>query len=149
MTDDPQGRLFGATSEVDQHWKEMPEFKQEDQTSWHSTRVHFENWEDMQSFGDAIGQRLLPKTRSIWFPEADIGRFAGKAYVAKDGLPEAEQAIEKDGIVNVRERRCPICFAELAPPEGRAPTTKCGQCETVYTSYTFDERLPKLDGEKK
>lgn len=78
-----QGQLFN-TEEFEKwkpEWKGMPEFKQDDVTSWKRIIVHFETEEDMKTFGKIIGQKLTYKTRSIWFPEAEIGRIAGRMYV--------------------------------------------------------------------
>ncbi len=148
MKEEVQTRLFDATTEVDQHWKGMPDFDQKDETSWHSTRVHFENWEDMQAFGDAIGQRLLRKTRSIWFPIAEIGRFAGKAYTDRENIPDDELKKETvDGIIDVRTRFCPVCREQIEAPTSWKANVKCLVCESTYTENTYAERLPKLENE--
>ena len=64
-------------------WAGMPEFTQDDQTSWKQVIVHFNTPEDLEAFAKLIGQTLTPKTRSIWFPEAEIGRLVTKRYVNK------------------------------------------------------------------
>lgn len=61
-------------------WKNMPEFDQSDQTSWHRVIVHFKGPEDLKAFAARIGQRVLPTTRSIWFPPAEIVPQADKVY---------------------------------------------------------------------
>jgi len=122
----------------------MPDFVQKDETSWHSLRVHFENWEDMQAFGDAIGQKLNPKTRSIWFPEAEIGRFAGKAYTARENIPAEELAKETaDELIDVRVRFCAVCTEPIDPPASWQAPVACAACGSTYTEYTFAEKLPK------
>lgn len=62
-------------------WVGMPEFIQEDLSPWKQIIVSFENYEDIKAFSELIGQRLTPDTRSIWYPEAEIGRIANKRYV--------------------------------------------------------------------
>ena len=62
-------------------WAGMPEFSQDDQTSWKQVIVHFNTPEDLEAFSKLIGQTLTPKTRSIWYPEAEIGRLVTKRYV--------------------------------------------------------------------
>lgn len=62
-------------------WTGMPEFTQDDQTSWKQLIVHFNTPEDLEAFAKLVGQTLTPKTRSIWFPEAEIGRLVTKRYV--------------------------------------------------------------------
>lgn len=64
-----------------EEWKDMPEFVQEDLTSWKSIIVHFESDEDMKLFATLIGKKLTYKTRSIWYPEAEIGRYADKLFI--------------------------------------------------------------------
>lgn len=63
-----------------QEWQGMPEFVQEDLTPWKSLTAHFETKEDYNKFSKLVGQRLTTKTQSIWYPEAEIGRFADKRY---------------------------------------------------------------------
>jgi hypothetical protein len=61
-------------------------------------------------FSELIGQDVSrglaasdrKRTQSIWWPEAEIGRFAGKAYVDRETLSEPERALERDGVVDVR-----------------------------------------------
>ncbi len=62
-----------ATEEDDpyQHWKGMPEFEQEDLSSYQRIAVHFENPEAVAEFAELIGQKLTDKTRSIWYPEVE------------------------------------------------------------------------------
>ncbi len=50
-------------------WIGMPEFVQIDLKSVAAVKVHFESVEDLEAFAELIGQRILPTTRSIWYPE--------------------------------------------------------------------------------
>ena len=52
-------------------WQGMPEFSQEDKTSYQSIHVHFKSPEEVAEFGALIGQSLTDKTRSIWFSERE------------------------------------------------------------------------------
>lgn len=63
-----------------EHWVGMPEFIQEDLAPWKQLTISFENYEDMQEFSMLVGQKLTPDTRSIWYPEAEITRYANKRY---------------------------------------------------------------------
>jgi len=56
-------------------WKNMPEFVQEDLTSWKQVIVHFDNFEDLKKFGELIGCKLTIDTRSIWFPAKEIEHY--------------------------------------------------------------------------
>lgn len=80
-----QETLFGADEEFHvawSEWKGMPEFSQEDQTPYRQLIVNFAGPADVAAFAELLGQRLSPKTRSIWYPEAEIGRFINKRYAA-------------------------------------------------------------------
>ena len=44
------------------------------------------------------------QTRSIWWPEAEIGSYDGKAYADRETLPPEERALERDGVVDLRGR---------------------------------------------
>jgi hypothetical protein len=63
-------------------WQGMPEFIHEDQSSFRRIIVHFKDQDDVERFSQLIGQKLGKKLKSVWFPEAEIGRYAGKAYQA-------------------------------------------------------------------
>lgn len=83
---EPQGMLFDA-EEIDwwrKHWRGMPEFVQEDQAPWQSVYVHFESRAHRDAFAELVGQRITDhgrRTRSIWFPKAEIGKMADKRFV--------------------------------------------------------------------
>lgn len=65
-------------------WQGMPEFDQQDKTSFKSLIVHFKTQEDVDAFAKLVEQKLTPKTRSIWFPQAEIETCMDKAYVDDD-----------------------------------------------------------------
>ena len=52
------------------HWQGMPEFEQEDQTSFQSIHLHFATKEDRDNFAELINQTISDNTRSLWYPEA-------------------------------------------------------------------------------
>lgn len=56
---------------VDEEWKEMPEFQQEDQNAFKEIKVKFLNEEDYKSFAILIDQKLNIETISIWHPKRD------------------------------------------------------------------------------
>lgn len=64
-------------------WGGMPEFVQEDQTPYRSLLVHFETVYDLLAFARLIGQDVGPNVKSIWFPEAEITRYADKRYASR------------------------------------------------------------------
>ena len=61
-------------------WKGMPEFVQEDLSAWKSLTINFASYGDLLEFAELLGQKLTPNTRSVWFPPAEIGRYANKRY---------------------------------------------------------------------
>jgi hypothetical protein len=67
---------FDPTAE----WEGAPEFDQEDKTAFQSIHLHFKNQEDIDAFAELVGQKITPKTRSIWYPEIEIERYADKRY---------------------------------------------------------------------
>jgi hypothetical protein len=76
--------LFDAGEWWYSYWRGMPEFVQKDQLAFKTISVLFVSGTDMDAFVRLVGQKLAPSgryTRSIWFPPAEIGHFAGKAYV--------------------------------------------------------------------
>ena len=73
--------LFEAPPDWEEHWQGMPEYSQEDLSQFKTLIVHFASQEDMAAFAKLVGQRITFRTQSLWYPAAQIGSFAGKAYV--------------------------------------------------------------------
>jgi len=82
--EDDQIPLFDSDPEWEEHWKGMPEFVQQDLEPIKQITVSFETPEDMQKFAELVGQPITMNTRSIWYPEAEIGRYANKRYAADE-----------------------------------------------------------------
>jgi len=55
-------------SEIEAEWVGMPEFVQEKQRPFSTITVRMETEEDLNDFAEKIGQKLTPKTKSIWHP---------------------------------------------------------------------------------
>lgn len=53
------------------HWKDMPEFIQNDIKPFKTLYVHFRNAIDYEEFQNLVGQKLTMKTKSIWHPELE------------------------------------------------------------------------------
>lgn len=62
-------------------WKNMPEFIQEDLTSYRKIVVHFRNKEDINCFSKLIGQKITEKQPSLWFPEMKPRRYGHLRWV--------------------------------------------------------------------
>ena len=62
-------------------WKGMPEFIQEDLTSFRKIVVHFRCQEDVDNFAQLIKQPITPKQISLWYPFKEFRRYADKRYI--------------------------------------------------------------------
>jgi len=62
-------------------WKNMPEFVQDKQEPFAKIIVRFDSQEDLDEFSKLIGQKLTPKTKSIWHPQLVRGINSAKRYV--------------------------------------------------------------------
>jgi hypothetical protein len=79
-----QHNLFESLEDFEKYkdeWQGMPEFVQEDLQPFQSIIVHFEKREDLDEFSKLVDQKLTYKTRSIWYPKAEIGTIADKRYI--------------------------------------------------------------------
>ena len=65
---------------ADEEWEGMPEFEQDDKTSFRHVIVHFKNNDDLTEFFSIIGQSHTDKTKSIWFPEQENMDTESKRY---------------------------------------------------------------------
>ena len=66
--------------DASKEWEGMPEYIQEDKTSFRHVIVHFENNEAVAKFFSLIGQTHTDKTNSIWFPKQDNMDTEAKRY---------------------------------------------------------------------
>lgn len=63
-----------------QEWEGMPEFDQRDKTAYRQIVLNFKTDEDAAAFGQKIGQHVTDKTRSLWYPKAEIEHLMDKRY---------------------------------------------------------------------
>jgi hypothetical protein len=65
-----------------EHWVGMPEYENSNLEPWKSIIVHFACRADMDAFAALVGQNVPGPGPggSIWYPKAEIGRFADKRY---------------------------------------------------------------------
>ncbi len=76
VREEEQLSIFDASGE----WSGMPEFVQEKQEPFSQIIIRFETEQDLVEFEALIGQKLTPKTKSIWHPKLERGKNAGKRY---------------------------------------------------------------------
>lgn len=81
--------MLGDPADPADIWQGMPEYEHEDIGSVHRVVVHFATLEDYAEFQRIIGQSLTDKTRSIWYPEAEIRVVSDKRYVTEDDADAA------------------------------------------------------------
>ena len=68
-----------------EHWKGMPEYKQDDNGPWKTVRIHFRNEEDYQEFAKLTGNtHLTKKTKSAWYPKLEITKNALLRWIEDD-----------------------------------------------------------------
>lgn len=63
-------------NDYEELWFDMPEFKQEKQRPFSEIKIRFASEEDLIEFSKIIGQKLTPKTKSIWHPKLERGKYS-------------------------------------------------------------------------
>lgn len=66
------------------HWKEMPEFEQEDNAPFKTLYVHFRNEQDYEEFAKLLSQKITKQTKSIWYPKLDITKNSLLRWIEKE-----------------------------------------------------------------
>lgn len=82
-SDSGQVLLLDSRQTWEIEWVGMPEFIQDDLAPESSLTVHFASRADRAAFARLVEQNLTPRTKSIWYPEAEITRFVNKRYIAQ------------------------------------------------------------------
>lgn len=65
-------------------WVGMPEFVQERKEPFACINVRFASEDDLRHFAELIGQKLTPKTKSIWHPYRPHRLPDKKVYVSDE-----------------------------------------------------------------
>jgi len=81
----PPGAGDPGTTDVDEVYRGMPAFSQEDQEPAHRVTVQFETAADMAAFAKLIGQPLTGSSRGVWWPAKPY--LKKKAFLAVDAPP--------------------------------------------------------------
>ncbi len=80
-----QGSLFGDTKFDnewwEEHWQDMPEFNQDDETPIKTIYIHFKTQKDIEAFAELVKQTITSETKSIWYPKVVIERYIDKQYI--------------------------------------------------------------------
>lgn len=69
-----------------EHWKKMPEFHQEDLTSFQAVKVHFRTREDRDDFAKLLGRSFTEKTKSIWYPDIEFADNTKVRFISEKHL---------------------------------------------------------------
>ena len=72
--------IQGENIDYEKEWEGMPEFEQEDLSAIKMIKVNFATIADMDTFSDLVGQKITERTRSIWFPKAELLSQTNKVY---------------------------------------------------------------------
>jgi hypothetical protein len=92
--------LVGEGDDPANHWRGMPEFNQEDKTAYKTLHVHFKDQRAYEAFSRVVNQTLTPKTRAIWYPQAEIERYADKRYADESDVPDLHRVERSVGVAS-------------------------------------------------
>lgn len=82
-----QPPLFGGAAAWMDHWRGMPEYSCENLLPSYSVKVNFLSAEDMEEFGNLLGQKIGSKTKSVWFPAQAPESHIGIEYTSEVSKP--------------------------------------------------------------
>ena len=57
------------------HWKDMPEFIQEDNKPIQQITVSFSSYDDVKKFAELLGMNVSRRTDSTWFPHRPLEKY--------------------------------------------------------------------------
>jgi hypothetical protein len=86
-----QSSLFNNQDEFlvwKEHWKDMPEFKQEDNMPYQKITMNFTKEEDVKAFAELIGQKITYKTDTLWFPKLNLEKPSNFIYTDESNLSD-------------------------------------------------------------
>lgn len=61
-------------------WVDMPDFHQPSKRPYAKVNVSVRNEDDLQALAKLLGQKLTPKTKSVWFPELEPSGVGSKRW---------------------------------------------------------------------
>jgi hypothetical protein len=75
-----------SAAEIDRiaEWEGMPEYEQEDQLGVKEIVVHFATMEAYHQFAELVQQHLTDKTKSIWYPKAEVIKNSDYRFIGKE-----------------------------------------------------------------
>ena len=75
--------FLGNANDPDREWAGMPDYENKDKTAHRQIIVSFKTEDDAQAFAKLLKQKITDKTKSLWYPEAEIETMMNKEYADK------------------------------------------------------------------
>lgn len=66
--------------DVDNEWRNMPEFNQPDNGAFRQIIISFDDQDGVDAFAKLIDQHLTSKTKSLWFPPREKNNVVDKFF---------------------------------------------------------------------
>ena len=82
--DSVEDGVLGNDEAWQDEWVGMPEFNQEQNDCYQKINIRFDNQADVDEFAKLIGQKITPKTKSIWHPSLDRGINSCLLFIDED-----------------------------------------------------------------
>lgn len=101
-------------------WSGMPEFLNRDLSAKRTLMINFRSQADVEEFARLIGQRVGPRERSIWFPEAPIERETDWVFSDED-KPVTDGPLFPAQTQRLAKKRGGIAAAPKARKRGATP----------------------------
>lgn len=70
-------------TDPEKEWEDMPEFANEDISGVRQLIITFANNDDVRAFAELVQQNITDKTKSIWYPKAEIVSTTGVDVVSE------------------------------------------------------------------
>ena len=75
--------LLAPETDPDAEWQGMPEFTRGTKVAFKTLQIHLKDEQAVRRFADLVGQPISEKTRFLWYPQAEIERYADKRYTTE------------------------------------------------------------------
>jgi len=109
-----QSSLFDNDDELlawKEHWKGMPEFKQQDTMPYQKITMNFTREEDVKAFAELIGQKITYKTDTLWFPKLNLEKPSNFIYTDESDISRLHNLERSVG--EEANEQCPRDFYRL------------------------------------
>lgn len=80
FTDNLTAKNSAVVTNLNDEWKGMPSYDHTDKTPVRQLIVSFASEEDVVKFSKLVEQTITEKTRSLWYPKAEIETMMDKRY---------------------------------------------------------------------